>query len=594
MPFLNEHSARLQNPDKFDPETFRRNASDVFGKKLPAGVGAIWAKFKNQSGKDDAVILQAIRFPKDKYTVEQAKKWLEDNNIKYISFEAAKNINESDDLALVKDLKDCSRQYSDLKIGKKIILSESEILEDSELIIKEMLLRGKQKFTPENWKNKSIELYGGIFNKLKKSGVSIPESVEKFLPGQGQGVGNSKQGMGGRDFCWCPKCKKNIRHERGIPCIKQKCPICGNMLEPISPIEESKHKRDECMKEGCEKKPLYEALWAEGMGHAWFCESDFKEWVITGDGKGDIVYVKEIKEGKASNKFSENTNPNIWEELRKTLKEQNGLKIENWTSEILAKETEDELANRLKGIYELWTITGAKEFDEEIMRAYKVLINEFQKRKITYEPIAEFEKMIVKSINMKENRFTLRIKYNKDIKESILSPIYELLIDTGREHIEKFKLGKDILKESEIPVEFTFININTPDGKDFKEWMGWQGELPSKINGGSVYGNLTESILNIEIKDSGTFEIIESTDDFRSVKFNGKVLNGYWIMESRKGGWILLKGQDKSELKESSNVSITGDFVSLGGGFTTTDISYNGKVYTLSSTGNGKLILTKD
>ena len=71
--------------------------------------------------------------------------------------------------------------------------------------------------------------------------------------------------------------------------------------------KESKHSHDKCMK--CSEPPKYELLWAEGMGHAWFCESHYKSW--SKEHKGDIDSVKEVKEGKASNKFQENTNPNI-------------------------------------------------------------------------------------------------------------------------------------------------------------------------------------------------------------------------------------------------------------------------------------------
>jgi len=539
MPFLNQHSFRLLNPDKFEPTSFRRNDSPIYGKTLPAGVEVIWAKMKGIAKENDPVIPQAIRFPKDKYTEEQAKKWIEDNNIKYISFEPAKDIKESEDGKLIEDLRYCSKQYTNLKEDKEVILSESEILDDTELILKEMLIRGRQKFNPENWKNKSIELYQNMFKKIKKDGITIPENVDKCLP-----------------------------------------------------IEEAKHKRDKCMKEGCEKKPLYEALWAEGMGHAWFCESDFKEWAMNGDGKGDIVYVKEIKDGKASDKFSDNTNPNLWEEAQNKFKEAvNEPKYDkiDWTPELISKETEEELEGRLKYIYELWTIRGAKKDDKEILSAYEVLTDELEKRNIEYTPIDEFEKT-----DINENRFTLRIKYNKDIKESILSPIYELLIDTGKEYIEKFNLKKDILKESEIPLNFTLINVNTPDGKDYKEWMNWQGELPTKKAGGSIYGNLTESIMTVEIKDSGTFNIIESTDDFRSIEFNGKLLKGYWLMNLVESGWVLLKGTNKVKESMQNNISITGDIVEFGRGFTSTSVSYNGKIYKISSTGNGGLLLTKD
>lgn len=77
MPLPTEHSARLENPDKYI--RFRRE-NDKFGK----GIHAVWGILKN--GK---VELQSIRFDKTKFTVEQAKKWLKEHDYKPISFEPA-------------------------------------------------------------------------------------------------------------------------------------------------------------------------------------------------------------------------------------------------------------------------------------------------------------------------------------------------------------------------------------------------------------------------------------------------------------------------------------------------------------------------
>jgi len=91
-PYPNEHSARLRDPDDFDPDTFRRkNDGTIYGKtKVPGTVAVIWGKLKGHSKPSDQPIPQALRFPTDDWTAETAKKWLKDNNVKYISFEAAK------------------------------------------------------------------------------------------------------------------------------------------------------------------------------------------------------------------------------------------------------------------------------------------------------------------------------------------------------------------------------------------------------------------------------------------------------------------------------------------------------------------------
>lgn len=79
MPYPNEHAARVRNPDSFESTSFR-------SKELKDGVRLILGKLK---GGNDSMVVQAYRFPVNKFTVEQAKKWLEDNNIKYSSFELA-------------------------------------------------------------------------------------------------------------------------------------------------------------------------------------------------------------------------------------------------------------------------------------------------------------------------------------------------------------------------------------------------------------------------------------------------------------------------------------------------------------------------
>ena len=92
MPYENEHSARLKNPKDFAADSFRRtNGGTIYGKlKVPKTIAIIWAKLKGKSKPKDPVMPQALRFPTKSWTVQKAKKWLKDNNIKYQSFEPAK------------------------------------------------------------------------------------------------------------------------------------------------------------------------------------------------------------------------------------------------------------------------------------------------------------------------------------------------------------------------------------------------------------------------------------------------------------------------------------------------------------------------
>lgn len=79
---------------------------------------------------------------------------------------------------------------------------------------------------------------------------------------------------------------------------------------------------DTCMIDDCDKPPEYEALWADGRGHCWFCkkhmmdfiEKKVKEKWDAGAKTTGIVWVKAI-EGRASRNVVENTTPDVQEFL---------------------------------------------------------------------------------------------------------------------------------------------------------------------------------------------------------------------------------------------------------------------------------------
>lgn len=87
-PFAGEHSTRLQEPGKYDKFRRTKGGKIYFKTIIPAAISIIWGHPK---GKAPATwVPQGLRFPKDKYTVAQAKKFLTDNKIKSIKFEPAK------------------------------------------------------------------------------------------------------------------------------------------------------------------------------------------------------------------------------------------------------------------------------------------------------------------------------------------------------------------------------------------------------------------------------------------------------------------------------------------------------------------------
>ncbi len=66
-----------------------------------------------------------------------------------------------------------------------------------------------------------------------------PIGGKRSSRGQGRGTGQSQGGgkgrMGGRGLgiggdCVCPQCGTTAPHERGKPCLQQKCPQCGTPM----------------------------------------------------------------------------------------------------------------------------------------------------------------------------------------------------------------------------------------------------------------------------------------------------------------------------------------------------------------------------
>jgi hypothetical protein len=107
-PYPNEHAARLSDPGKFD-RFGRTKGGKIYGGAIvvPASIDIIWGHPKN--GPPKAAIPQALRFPIKDWTEAEARKWLKDNKIKFISFEPAKEekkaIDDGESEAIFKILK---------------------------------------------------------------------------------------------------------------------------------------------------------------------------------------------------------------------------------------------------------------------------------------------------------------------------------------------------------------------------------------------------------------------------------------------------------------------------------------------------------
>jgi len=71
---------------------------------------------------------------------------------------------------------------------------------------------------------------------VNDAGDGWTKKKEKAL-GQGQGVGNERQGEGGTSWCICTECKHLAEHERDVPCAETPCPECGSEMRGAKPGE---------------------------------------------------------------------------------------------------------------------------------------------------------------------------------------------------------------------------------------------------------------------------------------------------------------------------------------------------------------------
>lgn len=93
MPYANIHSARIHNPDDFKQDSFKtvNGGSWVLpgaGRlDIPSTIEVVVGHTHAQTG--DEFTVQTLHFPIDNFSAEEAKKWLKDNKVEYISFERA-------------------------------------------------------------------------------------------------------------------------------------------------------------------------------------------------------------------------------------------------------------------------------------------------------------------------------------------------------------------------------------------------------------------------------------------------------------------------------------------------------------------------
>jgi len=144
MPYPNFHSARIREPEEFE--------RIVVLETLPNGIMIYGGPLK--SDPKGPTKPQAYRFPKDKFTVEEAKSWLKEHNIKYILFEPAKDTKESMETSETVNL-----QAS--KGGKRIIFTNEVPNDQGSIIPNDVYDFSRYKYNPvllkkHDWHSDSI------------------------------------------------------------------------------------------------------------------------------------------------------------------------------------------------------------------------------------------------------------------------------------------------------------------------------------------------------------------------------------------------------------------------------------------------------
>ena len=346
------------------------------------------------------------------------------------------------DMALSEDWRLLGAQYSILKDTGNTSFTEKQIIDALVLNLSEIIKRGKITFHSKMWKENPRELYLEGFRQVVDKGISVREphgkmisegtkkaivKSKKFIPGNFYLLVSGKNSYG---FIRLEKPTKiglkefktlSNKHQISEPELASwlnnkktlyyypirdfigfkeptvvNAPADQELLFDIKlkHIAEARNRRDQCME--CSKVPVYEALWAEGIGHAWFCEEHFKKWSSIGDGKGDINSVKEIKEKKAAGKFKDNTNPNIWDLQSAKFKEQKqAMEFDptKWNPGIYLKATEKQLIKLHDKLLDIWISRGKEKGDKFVIDSNASMISELTKRSTKFD-VNELDKIV--------------------------------------------------------------------------------------------------------------------------------------------------------------------------------------------------------
>ena len=259
-------------------------------------------------------------------------------------------------------------------------------------------------------------------------------------------------------------------------------------------VEKARHRLDQCM--DCSKPPDLEIIWANGEGHAWFCWSCFIKWLGDDEanpwsGKGDdIQSAKLIKNGEASKKQADNTNPNIKEKLAEFIVSENA-----------------------KG-----TVSEFKVFIDWLA-VQKAVISEF---KVFIDWLA------VQKAVISEFRLTYQFwKGQKVIREGASKERFLFWIKDEEKYLI-FRLNSNILSS-----EKTGAMLLTDN------WGKEEYQTTDYVKPGTPLNPTKNTPSFIKLLDSGKAIILIDEPDLKKVQFDGKDLKGVFLFKKAEDHWFV-------------------------------------------------------
>jgi hypothetical protein len=225
---------------------------------------------------------------------------------------------------------------------------------------------------------------------------------------------------------------------------------------------------------------------------------------------------------------------------------------------------------------------------------------------------------------------------------------WDLVIDTGKDYLDEWNIWQDPLRTEKATADRKVCNLKSPMGDSVHGWLTFEGSIPaidSKVEevevikeiqdgiysvkkkngdiietketyakfepgqtayldqyknlftgklGGASYGNpLQKTASYMQILDSGNVEWLEDNANFASFKFDGKILNGYYVMKKespQSNIWVFSKSELPGE-PTKEEIKVENREIKISNLNAPVDIDFNGRKYSIIPTSSLKLRL---